>query len=59
MSPEQIKSHFKAPTQTALAAILGKPVSTVSEWFQKGTVPRAVQFELEIKTGGELKAERQ
>ena len=59
MSPEQVKSHFKAPTQTALAAILGKPVSTVAEWFQKGSVPRAVQFELEIKTDGQLKADRQ
>lgn len=58
MTPEQVKEHFDAPTQTALAATLGKPISTVADWFQQGRVPRAVQFELEIMTGGKLKAER-
>jgi hypothetical protein len=57
MTPDQLKNHFKAPTQTALAAILGKPVSTVAEWFQRGVVPRAVQLEVEIRTEGQLKAE--
>jgi hypothetical protein len=57
MTPEQVKNHFQAPTQSALAVHLGKPVSTVAEWFQRGVVPRAVQLELQIMTGGVLKAE--
>lgn len=58
MTPEQLKDHFQAPTQTALAGLLGKPVSTVAEWFQRGRVPRAVQWEVEAMTKGKLKAER-
>lgn len=57
MTPEQVKEHFQAPTQTALAATLGKPISTVAEWFQRGRVPRAVQLELQIMTKGKLAAE--
>jgi hypothetical protein len=58
MSPDQLKSHFNVSTQTALAERLGKPISTVAEWFQKGKLPRAVQFEMEILTGGALVADR-
>jgi hypothetical protein len=58
MTPDQVKQHFKVQTQTALAERLQKPVSTVAEWFQKGRIPRAVQFELELDTRGKLKAER-
>ncbi len=58
MTPDQLLSHFQMPTKTALAAHLNKPVSTVNDWFQRGVVPRAVQYELEIITGGQLKAER-
>ena len=57
MTPEQLKNHFQAPTQTALAEKLGRPVSTVAEWFQRGRVPREVQLEIQIRTGGKLKAE--
>jgi hypothetical protein len=57
MTPDQLKQHFDAQTQTALAEKLGRPISTVSEWFQKGRLPRAVQLEIELKTGGALKAE--
>lgn len=57
MTPEQVKVFFQAPTQTALAARLGKPISTVAEWFQRGKVPRAVQLELQILTDGKLPAE--
>lgn len=59
MTPEQVKQHFQASTQAALAVRLGKPVSTVAEWFQRGRVPRAVQLELQIETMGALQAERQ
>jgi DNA-binding transcriptional regulator YiaG len=58
MTPDQLKAHFNVQTQTALAAILEKPVSTVAEWFQRGTVPRHVQLELQIRTGGKLKADQ-
>lgn len=57
MTPEQVKEHFQAPSQTALAATLGRPISTVAEWFQRGRVPREVQLELQIQTGGKLVAE--
>jgi DNA-binding transcriptional regulator YiaG len=57
MTPEQVKEHFQAATQTDLATILGKPISTVSEWFQLGRVPRAAQLELHILTNGKLQAE--
>lgn len=59
MTPEQLKSHFDARTQKELAAKLGKPLSTVAEWFQRGTVPRAVQLEMQIRTSGKLQAENQ
>jgi DNA-binding transcriptional regulator YiaG len=49
MTPDQLKEHFNVETQTALAAKLGKPVSTVAEWFQKGRVPRAVLLEVELE----------
>lgn len=57
MTPEQLKQHFSANTQAALAEKLGRPVSTVAEWFQRGRVPRAVQLELQIRSGGKLVAE--
>lgn len=58
MSPEQVQQHFEAESVSELARKLGKPVSTVHEWFQRGVVPRAVQLELEIDTAGALKADR-
>jgi hypothetical protein len=58
MTPQELKSHFGVETQTALAERLGKPVSTVAEWFQVGRVPRVVQLEIELDTGGALKADR-
>jgi hypothetical protein len=58
MTPDQLKDHFNVQTQTALAAVLDKPISTVAEWFQRGRVPRAVQLELQIRTGGKLKADQ-
>ncbi len=48
MSPDQLKQHFKVQTQTALADLLGKPVSTVADWFQRGRVPEAVLLRLEL-----------
>jgi hypothetical protein len=57
MTPEQVKAHFQAPTVTALAATLGRPISTVAEWFQNDRIPRAVQLELQIDTNGALLAE--
>jgi hypothetical protein len=59
MTPDQVKLHFNARTQKDLAAKLGRPVSTVAEWFQRGRVPRAVQFQLQIDTCGALRAERE
>ena len=57
MTPDQVLTHFQVDTKTALAKALDKPVSTVNDWFQRGRVPKSVQFELQIRTGGQLKAE--
>lgn len=42
-------------TQVRLAAALGITQSTVSSW--KGTVPPRYQFQLEVLTRGDLKAD--
>lgn len=39
-------------SQTELGRLLGRAKSTVSEWPEK--LPRGVQFELHVKTGGKL-----
>lgn len=56
MTPDQLLTFFEVRTQTALAHRLGKPKSTVADWFQRGIVPRTVQLELQIQTGGRLMA---
>lgn len=38
-------------TQRALAAAIGRTEGAVSQWSQ---VPRGVQFELHVRTGGKL-----
>lgn len=56
MSPKQVLEYFKAKNVSDLAVKLHKPASTVHEWFQRDRVPRAVQYELQIATGGKLRA---
>jgi len=56
MKPDQLLTYFQVTTQSDLARLLGRPNSTVAEWFQRGTVPREVQLELQIQTGGKLMA---
>lgn len=56
MTPQQVQRFFKVQTQAALARVLRRPASTVAEWFQRGCVPKAAQFELQIITGGRLRA---
>ena len=57
MKPDDIQAHYKAKSRSDLARKLGKPISTVHDWFQRGVVPRAVQLEQQIATRGKLKAE--
>lgn len=56
MTPKQVQVHFKAANPSDLARKLDKPISTVWDWFQRGVVPKAVQYELQIETEGALKA---
>ncbi|MCC5855144.1 MAG: transcriptional regulator [Idiomarina sp.] len=44
-----------AGSPSKLARFLGRPKSTVSSWPEQ--LPRGVQFELQVKSNGKLKAE--
>ena len=50
---DQVIQHFG--TQVKLAAALGITQPTVSQW--RGTVPARYQYQLEVITGGTLKAD--
>lgn len=54
MTYDEALSRFG--TQTALADALGITQSTVSAW--RRTVPARYQYQLEVITAGELRAER-
>ena len=57
MTYDQAEKHFGS--QGALARAFDPPLrqSTVSDWKQNGGIPRGRQFELQVITGGMLKAD--
>lgn len=55
MSPADVISHFG--TQVNVASALGITQPTVSEWVQNGYVPLGRQYEIQVLTGGKLKAD--
>jgi len=57
MTPQQVLKYFG--TQAEIARVLGCKQPSVAEWFlPDGKVPEGRQYQLEIATGGALKAEK-
>ncbi|APJ18518.1 MULTISPECIES: Cro/CI family transcriptional regulator [Acinetobacter] len=57
MTVDDLRTHFKAESDAALARKLGKDRSVISYW-RKGIPPRT-QATFEVLTKGKLKADRQ
>ncbi len=45
-------------TKAEMARALGVQPPSVSEWFDAGTIPEGRQYQIELATSGELKADR-
>lgn len=56
MTPQDLLAHFK--TQAEIARVLGCKQPSVCEWFDNGTIPEGRQYQIEIATGGALKADK-
>lgn len=54
MTPQEVLSHYG--TQAEIARVLGCTQPSIAEWFEKGRVPEGRQYQLEIASGGTLKA---
>lgn len=55
MSPSEALAFFK--TKAELARVLGVQPPSVSEWFDAECIPEGRQYQLELATGGALKAD--
>jgi hypothetical protein len=55
VTPDQVFQHFGGRSQTAKA--LKVKYQAVAQWADKGKVPKGRQFEIELLTGGLLKAD--
>ena len=58
MTPTQVLDHFDAVNVSDLARKLDRPVSTVHNWFQTGKIPSGVQYEIQVRTQGALRADQ-
>ena len=56
MTPQEVLDHYG--TQAEIAKVLGCKQPSVFEWFDKGFVPEGRQYQLELASGGVLKAEK-
>lgn len=56
MTPQDVLAHFG--TQAAIARAIGCQQPSIAEWFEKGAVPEGRQYQLELATGGVLKADK-
>jgi DNA-binding transcriptional regulator YdaS (Cro superfamily) len=56
MNPRQVVDHFG--TQTATADALGIAQSSVAGWIDAGEVPEPRQYQIELATGGMLRADK-
>ena len=56
MTPKQALDHFG--TQQRIARALGMAQSSVAEWFAAGRIPEGRQYQIELATGGALRADR-
>lgn len=55
MTPQQVIDFFGTQEKTAQALGIRQP--SVSDWVTNGKVPPGRQFEIEIRTNGQLKAD--
>ena len=56
MSPQQALDHFG--TKTAMAAIAGTHVSTVTDWFNRyGYIPERAQWRFQAASENKLKVD--
>lgn len=55
MSPKQVIEFFG--TQVATAEALGLAQSSVSGWVDAGEVPEVRQYQIELATNGQLRAD--
>ena len=56
MTPREVVD-FYGGTQVKTAAALGLTQAAISEWFRLGYVPLGRQYEIQILTGGRLRAD--
>lgn len=56
MKPEQAIEHFGSKAQLAL--VLGASLPTIYDWVNAGEIPEARQYQIELATGGALKADK-
>lgn len=56
MTYEEAIQHYQ--TQSALAKALGIKGPSVAEWKANGTIPLTRQYQIEVLSGGKLKADR-
>jgi DNA-binding transcriptional regulator YdaS (Cro superfamily) len=56
MSPEQAIKFFG--TQAELARVLGVKQPSIAEWKEAGEIPEARQYQIELATNGELRADK-
>ncbi|HQR22432.1 MAG TPA: Cro/CI family transcriptional regulator [Burkholderiaceae bacterium] len=55
MTPSEALEHFH--TKAEIARVLGITPPSVSEWFDAGEIPEGRQYQLEIASGGLLRAD--
>lgn len=55
MTPREVIEFYG--TQKGVAAAVGISQASVSEWVSNGYVPLGRQYELQVLTGGRLKAD--
>lgn len=55
MTPDQVIEYYG--TQRKAAEALGVTQPAISTWLRKGRVPETRQYQIEVRTGGQLKAE--
>jgi hypothetical protein len=55
MNMQDLISHFGS--QTAAAKAIGTSIQVVSSWKTKGRIPLGRQYEIQVLTGGQLRAD--
>lgn len=57
MTPQQVLAHYLS--QAEIARVCGCTRPSIAEWFEQGgKVPEGRQYQLELASGGALKAEK-